>query len=609
MLERVFPFQPLHRLARRALRESAEYLCDEWSARQVGSPLALARCIETVAAWIPATGAPLPETATAMARRSSPVVQRIERLLAGGDRPARRQPSPALAALALLAVVVAAPVVSAASIRLDAADDSGGRNTVITSGLWKQGDEHREIRTVPDWTPAEFERARAALQISRPPSPAAPLAERWRWALDDASQRGRHDLWIVYAFTTPTHERDLMISDSAGTWLVDFTAAARWRGPTMLDLVDAQPRIGGDGNVVVLAHYRAAREDGLDRGVYRSARLPFDFGRKPVYWLGHAVETESLALMDRLQARSTRDEDLRTLFIEAGSLHPTSDLVIPFLQRLLDLREPAGIRKEAAEGFDHHHDPRSVRILLGVAKNDPALDVRSEAAETIGEVQVPQSVPALLELARHGEHEQIRSEVAEGLGEQPAARALPAIAQLLADGSIDDETLSEAVEAVGNFHGEPRAKEILLDAAWHHASQRVRQEAVETLGELPDPGIVKALVDLAWRADDSQVQLEAIETLGDVSPEQAAGEDVMGVLRRIVWEHPDPEAQSEAVETIADHFGEAAVPELERVARRHPDENVREEARDALGEGKGHDDKDDDPGDEGEDRGGTTEDG
>jgi len=200
-------------------------------------------------------------------------------------------------------------------------------------------------------------------------------------------------------------------------------------------------------------------------------------------------------------------------------------------------------------------------------------------------------------------------EAAEGLGEQPAAKALPAIAELLADASIDDETLSEAVEAVGNFHGEPRAKEILLHAAWHHPSQRVRQEAVETLGELPDPGIVKALVDLAWRADDSRVQLEAIETLGDVSPEQAAGEDVMGVLRRIVWEHPDPEAQSEAVETIADHFGEAAVPELERVARRHPDENVREEARDALGEGKGHDDKDDDPGDEGEDRGGTTEDG
>jgi hypothetical protein len=94
VLERVFPFQPLLRLARQQLRESAEYLCDEWSARQVGSPLALARCIETVAAWIPAASAPLPDTATAMARRSSPVVRRVERLLDAGGLPARRKPSP-----------------------------------------------------------------------------------------------------------------------------------------------------------------------------------------------------------------------------------------------------------------------------------------------------------------------------------------------------------------------------------------------------------------------------------------------------------------------------------------------------------------------------------
>ncbi|HET9766570.1 MAG TPA: HEAT repeat domain-containing protein, partial [Thermoanaerobaculia bacterium] len=618
VLERLFPFQPLLRLARQQLRESAEYLCDEWSARQVGSPLALARCIETVAAWIPAAAAPLPDTATAMARRSSPVVRRIERLLDADGLPARRKPSPLLAALPLVAVVVAAPVVSATAIRMESAGESEASNSVVASGVWKQGDEHRGPRTVPDWTPALFERARAAMQLSRPRAPAAPLSDRWRWALDDAAQRGRRGFWIVYAFTTPTHQRDLMISDSAGTWLVDFTAAARWRGPTMLDLLDAQPAIGGDGNVVVLVHYRSAREDGFDRGVYRSARLPFDFGRTPVYWLGHAVEAESLATMDRLQARAKSTEDLRTLFIEAGSLHPTSDLVIPFLQRLLDLREPAGIRKEAAEGFDHHADPRSVRILLAVAKSDPALDVRAEAAETIGEVQVPESVRALLELVRHGEHQEIRGEAAEGLGEQPAARALPAIAELLADENVDEQALGEAVEALGSFHGEPQATKLLLDTAWHHASQYVRTEAVETLGELPGPGTVKALIDLAWRADDPQVQLEAIETLGDVhpegdvSPEHAAREDVVNALKRIVWEHPDPEAQGEAVETLADLLGDAAVPELQRVARQHPNENVRGEARDALGEGKEHDDEvdpSDDHGDDSEDGGDTAEDG
>jgi HEAT repeat protein len=347
---------------------------------------------------------------------------------------------------------------------MESAGESEASNSVVTSGLWKQGDEHRGVRTVPDWTPAQFERCpRGAAAVAAAgaggaaPRPLAVGARR-RGAARPPRLLDRLRLHHAHPPARPDDQRQRRHLARR------FKAAARWHGPTMLDLIDAAPAIGGDGNVVVLVHYRSASEGGFDRGVYRSARLPFDFGRTPVYWLGHAVETESLATMDRLQARATADEELRTLFIEAASLHPTSDLVIPFLQRLLDLREPAGIRKEAAEGFDHHHDPRSVRILLAVAKGDPALDVRAEAAETIGEVQVAEAVPALLDLVRHGEHEEVRGEAAEGLGEQPAARALPAIAELLADKSVDEQALGEAVEGLGNFHGEPQATKLLLDS-------------------------------------------------------------------------------------------------------------------------------------------------
>lgn len=51
------------------------------------------------------------------------------------------------------------------------------------------------------------------------------------------------------------------------------------------------------------------------------------------------------------------------------------------------------------------------------------------------------------------------------------------------------------------------------------------------------------------------------------------------------------------METLADRLGEAAIPELERVARQHPNESVRDEARDALGQDDEHDDKDHDSGD------------
>ncbi|MDP9348290.1 MAG: M56 family metallopeptidase, partial [Gemmatimonadota bacterium] len=88
MIERVLFFQPLNRVARRRVQESAEFLCDDWAARQVGG-LALARCLTEVASWNVA-----PPQAFAMAGMagSGPLTRRVERLLspAAGTDPARR---------------------------------------------------------------------------------------------------------------------------------------------------------------------------------------------------------------------------------------------------------------------------------------------------------------------------------------------------------------------------------------------------------------------------------------------------------------------------------------------------------------------------------------
>jgi len=107
-------FQPLNRVARLCLRETAEHLADDWAVRHTGSALGLARCLATVASWV-TTGMPqVPQGTLAMAEGGSPLLQRVERLLAGAGDGARTGPVPrTTAALALLvAVLAAAPAVS-----------------------------------------------------------------------------------------------------------------------------------------------------------------------------------------------------------------------------------------------------------------------------------------------------------------------------------------------------------------------------------------------------------------------------------------------------------------------------------------------------------------
>ena len=113
VLERLFFLQPLNWLARRELQVTAEYVCDDWAAHQVGSGLPLARCLLTVAEWIAGATGPLPEPA--MAARGSHLMRRVERLVRGeGIRADRgRHVGLALGVLMVVGTMAAAPAVTA----------------------------------------------------------------------------------------------------------------------------------------------------------------------------------------------------------------------------------------------------------------------------------------------------------------------------------------------------------------------------------------------------------------------------------------------------------------------------------------------------------------
>jgi len=79
VVETVFFFQPLNRVASRKMREAAEFLCDDWAVHHTGAPRSLATCIHTVASWGQASSSQV--WAVGMAERHSPFLQRIHRLL------------------------------------------------------------------------------------------------------------------------------------------------------------------------------------------------------------------------------------------------------------------------------------------------------------------------------------------------------------------------------------------------------------------------------------------------------------------------------------------------------------------------------------------------
>ena len=571
ILERALFFQPLNRLARVRLCDAAEFLCDEWAVQHTQSPLAMARCLSAVASWwSPADE--LPAGVSAMARSDSAMVRRVTRIL---NEPARlaRRPHLLWLAIPVALVAVAAPRVTATQLPAAAVV-----TPAVAAVLSAVNDEKAAEQRASDreWTAAEITAAREQLRVQRSAAGGS-LEERWRQALADAGRQRLTDFWIVYTFNTPTHADDLVLSDSSDGSFISSNGKLVTQGPplgALLDQAAAVPLEGG--HIAVLLHYRAARADAIDRAGYRSVQLGFEFGRTPVFWLGDAPEAQSFDSVQGL-FNQTRTRDIQLLLIDLASLHSNTDVVAPFLTRLLNPSWPSEIRGEAAEGFEHHHDPRSVEILLRVARTDADSSVRAEAAEAIGEVQVPQSIPALTELVNESADPEVRREAAEAFASQPAARAVPAIERVIATSEHDD-VLGEAIEALGEIGG-AGVLPLLVQTANGHPNRHAQQEAVETIGDIDDPGAVDALVRIVQEHQDVTIQSEAVETLGDSDDATA-----MAALEKIARAHDREEVQAEAIETIADRSEQSLHPLILELAVSGNSARIRREALDQIGD-------------------------
>jgi beta-lactamase regulating signal transducer with metallopeptidase domain len=136
-------FQPLNRLARRRIQESAEYLCDEWAVRNTGSGVLLAKCLAKVAEWLET--APRSVPVAGMAEDRSHLVARVSRLLEGGPFP-KAPPRKALIGVSVAIIAVAILAVPGVSL---------ARHAVL---LPQSGDE-QPVTSPREQSPADTGRA------------------------------------------------------------------------------------------------------------------------------------------------------------------------------------------------------------------------------------------------------------------------------------------------------------------------------------------------------------------------------------------------------------------------------------------------------------------
>jgi len=413
LIERVFFFQPLNRLARRELETTAEYLSDEWAMRKTGSAVSLAKCLATVAEWIQAS--PLGVPVAGLAERRSLLVSRIARLLDGGlpSSPASRRGWAVVATLAVALTVAAAPRVSEGGTAGSQIDTTSTKLPAVTGGATQD-------TTVVNALIARLKDENAGVRKA---------------AAHSLGQLG--DLRAVAPLIVVLADSDAEVRSTAVDALANLEDP-RAVGPIAGLLKDPVTDVRHNA-LNALSHW--------DQGVPTAPVVALlddpdaDVRREAVNLLQHLDARSAGAAIARLihdpssDVRSTVVQTLGNLGVQSGAAAVTEALNDP----------NADVREAALGALNDLKAPIAEATLLNLLKDADA-DVRERAARLAGERSVTAAIPALRRLL-DDQRSGVRETATQALGNiaDPAARqALQAALQ-----SPDPKVRRAAAEALG----------------------------------------------------------------------------------------------------------------------------------------------------------------
>jgi hypothetical protein len=364
----------------------------------------------------------------------------------------------------------------------------------------------------------------AASQIVRHPAPSGPLAERLDWAFQEAAKMGAgQGFWVGFGI------RRLMGEHSQMGMNVSFTSGVPaleeliyGRRPAAERSISAGEGLGAPGGkaaetsgvrarerqvlreIAILMKFTAPGATGAQRATGAGARKPQSvsacslvYGASledlPLFWLGPAADDDSIRLLVGFYGPEA-SESLRASLVEAIALHRKPDFVVPFLERILNGREPEKLRADAAEFLGDQDDVRALDILRRIVRTDASLEVRKGAVSGLTEMEQPASADVLIDLALHERNAEVREDAIQGLAEKATKATIAALEQLVA-ADKDVEIQKRAVSALADLP-DKGGLPYLIKIAKTHPLRDVRVEAIEALGDFHDPAAAKALIEI-----------------------------------------------------------------------------------------------------------------
>jgi len=302
-----------------------------------------------------------------------------------------------------------------------------------------------------------------------------------------------------------------------------------------------------------------------------------------VYWIGQiGGETEFLAGIVRDESEKA---DLRRQ--AAHAIGESRDrAALSTLRSLYEgLPQSSSAQREVKRGIihavsDNEDTAGASAFLLKVAKTDADKESRRTAVHALGDHGRDAVIDDLMSIYASDQDEDVRRAVLHALAEIKTPRAHGKILEIARTGS-DADMRRHAIHLLADIEGEAMLGELLklYDA---EQSNDVRRQLLHAFSEMKSQQAEDKLFAVARGDNNTNADLRrhAIHMIGE-----RAGKRSLDLLRETVESSSaESQLQVQAVNALSERPAEESVPILIKIARTHPNQQVRRRAINVLGE-------------------------
>ena len=335
----------------------------------------------------------------------------------------------------------------------------------------------------------------------------------------------------------------------------------------------------GERAVLGIALHDDARVSGMLKNFVGSSPNPRTRS-SAVYWLGQTGGEQ--AFLASLVRNESEDKQLRIKAAHAiGDSHDRGSVAT--LKALYDDVKDPEIRRGviSAAGYAPYGNSEEVQpafnFLLGVAKNEADWEARRTAVRALGRLQRDDVADELIKIYNADTNLEVKRSALRAMAETKSPKAQARVLEL-ARTETNQDLRRQAIRVVGE-RGEASIDDLLrlFDA---EQSPEGRRTVLQSLSQIKNPRVEDKLLELARANDSTDIRREAIRALGE-RVSQRSFEFLSATAQS---NDANAEVQMQAVRAISQRRAEESVPLLIRIARTHPNQQVRKQAIRSLGE-------------------------